>query len=203
MLELDQNLLVEIGGWPAPKEARALVERGRVREVQRDGAIIRAKIQGAEKVYDAQITLADRAANVEVRCTCAESRRSGRVCAHVLAAGLALLQPKISVGSRRSPSDEIGGHRPPLQGEQLSVERPRIIFSTHADGALELVLPKGTRVIPHAQIADFLTREFPALERSCELVFAPGFEEFRLDIGQPVFEARLEGALSGLALELI
>jgi superfamily II DNA or RNA helicase len=43
----------------------------------------------------------------------------------------------------------------------------------------------------------------PALERSCELVFAPGFEEFRLEIGQPAFEARLEGALSGLTLELI
>jgi superfamily II DNA or RNA helicase len=68
-------------------------------------------------------------------------------------------------------------------------------------------LPAGfssdSRVVPQAQIPDFLTREFPALERSCELVFAPGFEEFRLEIGQPAFEARLEGALSGLTLELI
>src|SRR5476651_66530 len=92
-LELNMNLLAEIGGWPALKEARALVERGKVSEAQRDGAIIRARVQGAEKVYEAQITLADRVANVEVRCTCAESRRSGRVCAHVLAAGLAVLQP--------------------------------------------------------------------------------------------------------------
>jgi len=41
------------------------------------------------------------------------------------------------------------------------------------------------------------------LERTCELVFAPGFEEFRLEIGQPTFEARLEGALPGLTLDLI
>src|SRR5271155_4012027 len=92
MLELNLNLLAEIGGWPALKEARALVERGRVREARRDGAVIRARVHGAEKIYDAQITLADRVANIEVRCTCAESRRSGRVCAHVLAAGLAMLR---------------------------------------------------------------------------------------------------------------
>jgi superfamily II DNA or RNA helicase len=61
----------------------------------------------------------------------------------------------------------------------------------------------GSRVISQAQIPDFLTREFAALERSCEPVFAPGFEEFRLEIGAPAFEARLEGALSGLTLELI
>jgi uncharacterized Zn finger protein len=93
MLELNQNLLAEMGGWPALKEARVLVERGRVSDVRREGAVIRARVQGAERVYEAQIMLADRVANVEVKCTCAESRRTGRVCAHVLAAGLAVLQP--------------------------------------------------------------------------------------------------------------
>ena len=207
MLELTTNLLVDIGGWPALKEARALVERGWVSDVHRDGAVVRARVQGAEKVYEAQITLADRVAHIEVRCTCAESRRSGRVCAHALAAGLALLQPQIAAavpsggppqGDRRLPT------APSLGTAAATGERPRIIFSTRSDGALELKTEtRGIRVIPRAQIADFLTHEFPALERSGELVFAPGFEEFRLDIGRPAFEARLEGALSGLTLELI
>src|SRR5476649_2206025 len=100
MLELNSNLLAEIGGWPALKEARALVEQGRVSNAHRDGAVIRARVQGGEKVYEAQITLADRVAHIEVRCTCAESRRSGRVCAHAMAAGVALL-----LGSRRPPGD--------------------------------------------------------------------------------------------------
>jgi len=369
-LELTNNLLAEIGGWPALKEARALVERGRVRDAHRDGAVIRARVQGAEKVYEAQITLADRVANVEVRCTCAESRRSGRVCAHSLAAGLALLKVVASgvagagprAGSFPGGSDSVlthslspcGDRRLPrflleeapagmarmeitvllplqlqeclakdpvriilearrddeartqpfdtvMRGlgagfavreeddcvltalEQITgsasginavprgkisiflralsdhprvwigkkqridvraaTEQPRIIFSTRADGTLELKVgtrvpscptnegdgkglpslpgwhfdgrqlvetiarPVGfssdTRIIPQAQIPDFLAREFPALERSCELVFAPGFEEFRLEIGRPTFEARLEGALSGLTLELV
>jgi len=202
MLELTTNLLVEIGGWPAFKEAQTLVGRRRVRDAHRDGAVIRARIQGAEKIYDAQITLADRAANIEVRCSCAESRRSGRVCAHALAAGLALLQPAAAVPLRAKEE----GKAPSRGGSPLPTEQPPIIFSRHPDGALELSTGGGSskvRVIPQAQIPDFLTREFPELERSCELVFAPGFEEFRLEIGRPTFEARLEGALPGLTLELI
>jgi hypothetical protein len=351
MLELNTNLLAEIGGWPALKEARALVLRGRVRDAQRDGALIRARVHGAEKIYDAQITLADRVAQVEVRCTCAESRRTGRVCAHVLAAGLALLEASATRGTaaittnRPSPSVPVERRQPPSpkrwlveeappgtptievtvllplqlqesltknplrlilearrnqEGENIpfdtatrgldagfavseederllaalekttgtasglnavpldkigillralsghprvwigkkhrievrgTTERPQITLSTRPDGALELNLAEpgsrgtkpwnfdrasliettplppgfssGTRTIPQAQIPDFLTRDFTALERNFELVFAPGFEEFQMEIGNPTFEARLEGALSGLTLELM
>jgi SNF2-related domain/Bacterial SNF2 helicase associated/Helicase conserved C-terminal domain len=358
MLDLTTNLLAEIGGWPALKEARGLVERGRVRNARREGNVIRATVQGAEKTHEPQITLADRVANIEVRCTCAESRRTGRVCPHALAAGLALLQPatpKVAVAGPREGSahnvrrlprvllDDAPSETPRLEltillplllnealtkdpvriilearrgddthlqpfenavrgastgfaiseeddhvlttlesscgtasginavsrsklsaflraladhprvwiGKKQRIEvhafseRPRVLFTTRDDGALELSamegpasadprttgrsslqknelpgwhfdgaqlsetpsLPPGftsnTRIISRDQIPDFLTRELPALERSCELVFAPGFEEFRLEIGQPTFEARLDGALSGLTLELI
>jgi hypothetical protein len=421
-VELTTNLLAEIGGWPALKEARVMVDRGRVHDARREGDTIRARIQGAEKTNDAQIILADRIANIEVRCTCAESRRTGRVCAHALAAGLALLQPAKSAiaasGSRRTPGDgqpsgsretpdssllsgsakpterrrevspsdspsnrrlprflleeaptgtphleltvllplnlkeafardvirvileinsqpfdaairpfslgiavsetddrvltalenltgsatginaiprdrigallhALGDHPRVWLGKkqrleiQAFAERPTIILNTNPDGALKLTLagsrrppgdgqPSGghempdasalsastnsiggrreisisnrtepspggrrlpseplllnwnfdgahltetpplpanfssaSRIIPGAQIPDFLTREFPLLERTCELIFAPGFQEFRLEIAHPTFEARLEGALSGLTLELI
>ncbi len=58
-----------------------------VREAGREDAVIRGKVQGAEKVHEPRITLAERVADIEVKCTCAESRRSGRVCAHALAVG--------------------------------------------------------------------------------------------------------------------
>ncbi len=384
MLELTRNLLVEIGGWPALKEARALVERGRVLDACREGDVIRARVEGAGKTHDARITLAERIANIEVRCTCAESRRAGRVCAHALAAGLALMKAASAVPpggdfpsngpatprervlsgfAKRTGSDpsttppsvrrlprwlleeappgtpriEItlllplqlneslakdpvriilearldDAHSQPfdtaLRGlgngfavgedderilaalEQLtgtaaginavprgkiglflraladhprvwlgkkqrievraSAERARIIFSRQPDGALELDLEyvgghrpplqtapspggrrlpnettaswhfdgaqltettplpagfsSGSRIISPARIPDFLTRELAGLERTCEIVFAPGFEEFHLEIGRPTFEARLDGALSGLTLELI
>jgi superfamily II DNA or RNA helicase len=93
MVELNTGLLADLGGWPALKEARGLVERGRVADVQREGPRIAGRVRGAEKTYEAQITLGERVSSVEVSCTCPESRRSGRVCAHALAVGLAALNP--------------------------------------------------------------------------------------------------------------
>jgi superfamily II DNA or RNA helicase len=197
-LELTNDLLVEIGGWAALKEARVLVNRGRVSDARREGDIIRARVQGAEKMHEPQIVLADRVANIEVRCTCAESRRTGRVCAHALAAGLAFLQPVKTVVSATVPA---GGSAP-----AASETRRQLILNLRTNGELELVSEGNRpppRMISRAQVPDFLSREFPALERSHELIFAPGSEEFRLEIGQPTFEARLEGALSGLTLELV
>ena len=377
MLELDSNLLAEIGGWQALKEARGLVERKKVSHLRRDGPIIRAKVHGAEKIYDAQITLADRISAVEVRCTCAESRR--RVCPHILAAGLAAAQlkhgpqsseaatvvpdsgppqkiqrlPRWPIGDAPSgiPSIEITVLLPLQLKESLrkdpvliileagrstdeqphpwnaifsyfksgfaaseeddrlltalenatgsvtginsvprakigtilhalknhprvwlgkkqrievqgTDERPRIVLSRREDGGLDMALrknpPLGTaaatselpispcsqtpfgnaivratplppplshwsldnhhltetpslppgfssnsRIIPPAQIPDFLSRDLPALERTCEIIFAPGFAEFQMEIGHPTIEARLDGALSGLTLELV
>ena len=198
MLELNLNLLAEIGGWPALKEARALVDRGRVTEARREGAVIRARVQGGEKIHEPQLTLADRVADIEVRCSCAEFRKTGRVCPHVLAAGVALLQPPKAPLPARPASVAV---QAPTQ--QKFIEGHQIIFSRRTDGALVLKGLPIPRVIQPDQIADFLSREFPALERTCELIFAPGFEEFRLEIDQPAFEAKLDGALSGLTLELV
>jgi hypothetical protein len=356
MVELNQSLLAELGGWPAMKEARALVERGKVLEVTRDGAAIRARVQGGEKVHEPQITLADRVANVTVRCTCPDSRRSGRVCAHALAAGLALISgsPRPpdagKLGHERSAKPAPGGRGLPRftlddapegtscleftvllplqlaealtkdpvrvilearrdndaqaqpldailpalrtgfavseEDERLlaafervacpiagvnaisrakigavlraldahprvwigkkqrievraSSERPQLVLRTREDRSLEVgtavpcrpskdakglaslpwilegttltesvILPagfppSGRLVVPREDIPDFLSRRLPELERACDLAFAPGFEEFQLEVGKPAFEARLDGALSGLTLELV
>ncbi len=85
-----------------------------------------------------------------------------------------------------------------------------LIANWSFDGATLTELPalppgfaSGTRVISLEKIPEFLSRELPALERTCELLFAPGFEEFRLELGRPAFEVRLDGALSGLTLNLV
>jgi superfamily II DNA or RNA helicase len=353
-LELSTNLLAEIGGWPALKEARLLVERGKVHDARREGDLVRARVEGAEKSYEAQITLAERIANIEVRCTCAESRRSGSVCAHALAAGLALLQPTPSrknpvsapspssirpgaqpamrhwlreeapagipeievtvllplhlreaanqkvvrvileatrkgqaqvlrwepamrelkagfavseedarllealekiIGALPGISDiprekmpvllrALSGHARVWLGKKERVEveaageRPELMLSWGENGSLELEaqkshfaeavnaaptlfpgwhfdgqqlvevppLPKGfirsSRLVPATEIPDFLVCDLPQLERDYELVFPAGFEDFVLETETPVFEARLEGALSGLTLDL-
>jgi superfamily II DNA or RNA helicase len=347
-LELSTNLLVELGGWPALKEARVLVGQGRVTNAQREGDVIRASVRGAEKTYEPQIILAERVANVEVRCTCVESRRTGRVCPHALAAGLALLQPAKSpapaasfakaaaqptkpkrwlreeappglpvlaasvllplqlraalekssariileaawtdgtalpwetairdaaqgfavdeadvrlldalekiAGSLSGISDvprekmpmllrALAGHPRVWLGKkqrieiEATTERPAIRPGWRADGALELAastakakeekgatevlpgwsfdgkrlaekpvmpagFPGGSRIIPPAQIPAFLAREWPRLERDYEFVLPPDFADFLLEVEKPAIEARLDGALSGLTLDL-
>ncbi len=153
-VELTTNLLAEIGGWPALKEARVMVERGRVHDAHREGNVVRARIQGAEKTNDAQIILADRVANVEVRCTCAESRRTGRVCAHALAAGLAVLQPpkgSASAGSRRPPGDGAALPSPSSGGRRL----PRVLIEDAPPGTPSLEL---TILLP-LNLADALAKD--------------------------------------------
>src|ERR1700678_4080185 len=133
MVELSTDLLVDLGGWPAMKEARGLVERGRVIEVKREGPRIAGRVQGAEKSYDAQIVLGERVSSVEVKCTCPESRRSGRVCAHVLAVGLALLKPPATP----APAKSMVVATKPAEGveSQANVELPRLIVGSRDDGS--------------------------------------------------------------------
>ena len=216
MLELNLNLLAEIGGWAALKEARALVERGRVSNARREGDVIRASVKGAEKVHEPQIMLADRVANVEVRCTCAEFRKTGRVCPHALAAGVALLpgSPRSQgmvtpvVAARRTAEPTASGT---FSGSEDSVEpspeeRPRIVIRTRSDGAFVFEDSRGpakTRIVPQAKLPEFLSRDLPLLERTGDVIFAPGVPEFLLEIASPEFEARLEGTLTGLTLDLV
>jgi superfamily II DNA or RNA helicase len=347
-VELSTNLLVELGGWAALKEARGILAQGRVTNARREGGVILASVRGAEKIYEPRIALGERVATVEVRCTCAESRKTGRVCAHALAAGLALLQPAVVAPVIAAKPAAIAPARSrPWQLDGTSPEKPRIeviaIFSPHfaealkrdsvriilearrenagatipwdaiaaelqqgfivsdeddrllseieevtgavigvnavprkkmpallralaghprvwlgktqrleivaarerpvirpawrADGALELmivgdepaketggleVLPgwhfdgarlvetaampegfsSGSRIVLPAQMPAFLAREWSRLEREYDFVFAPDFADFQLEMEKPVFEARLDGALSGLTLDL-
>jgi superfamily II DNA or RNA helicase len=206
MVELSTDLLVDLGGWPALKEARDLVERGRVSEVKREGSRISGRVQGPEKTHEAQIVLGERVSSVEVKCTCPESRRSGRVCAHALAVGLAVLKPpaapapaKLAVVSvARGGNDEA----------QADVERPRLFVESRDDGALELRLENarapgfsadGKRLVAHAAIPAFFARDWPALERACDVVMTP---RFVVAIAHPEIEAKLDGSLAGLTVEL-
>jgi superfamily II DNA or RNA helicase len=204
MVELSTDLLVDLGGWPAMKEARGLVERGRVGDVKREGARINGRVQGAEKSYDAQIVLGERVSSVEVKCTCPESRRSGRVCAHAIAVGLAALKPPAPVVAKPSAA-------PSLRQEMAvpaDAERLRLIITSRDDGALDLRLENGRlpgfspdrkRLVAHADIPGFLARDWPALESACDIEMPP---RFTVATAHPEIQAKLDGSLAGVSVEL-
>jgi superfamily II DNA or RNA helicase len=204
MVELSTDLLVDLGGWPAMKEARGLVERGRVSEVKREGARVTGRVQGAEKSYDAQIVLGERVSSVEVKCTCPESRRSGRVCAHAVAVGLALLKPPAAaVPVKPAVVSTARG-----EGTESNMERPRLVVGSRDDGALELRIengraagfsPDGKRVVAYPAIPGFLARDWRALESSCDVVMTP---RFSVNVAHPEIEAKVDGSFSGVTVEL-
>ncbi len=92
MVALTEKLLSSAGGWQAMKAARALVEAGRVVEATYEPPMLSGQVREAGKNYRAGLRLRS-ASDVENLCTCRESREWGKICAHSLAVGLALLAP--------------------------------------------------------------------------------------------------------------
>jgi superfamily II DNA or RNA helicase len=183
MLELSTNLLVDIGGWPALKEARGLVERGQVIEALREGDQIRGKVRGAEKIYDAQITLADRVANVEARCTCVESRKHGRVCAHILAVGFALLRPAPATtgAPARLPKPlETGTGIASFQAENVPVTLEARLEGALSGLTLELIAHYGGKPFPLGERgSSFPRRDAAAEQKALGQVESAGFKAVR------------------------
>lgn len=91
-IPLTEKLLADAGGWAALKEARGMLAAGRVIEAGYAPPNLSGRVRGAETEYRAGLRIGSRT-DIENTCTCVESRRWGRVCAHSLAVGLAVLKP--------------------------------------------------------------------------------------------------------------
>ena len=154
MVELSTDLLVELGGWPALKEARGFVARGRVSAVGRDGARISGRVQGVDKSYDARIVLGDRVSSVEVKCTCPESRRSGRVCAHALAVGLVALNGARTPSATAPHAPARGEGRPALGAAPATSEALRV--ATTSNGPRRFLTDEAPPEIPRLEVTFLL-----------------------------------------------
>ena len=92
MIPLSEKLLADAGGWQAMKEARGILAAGRVSDARYDPPELTGRVRGAETEFRAGLRIASKT-DIENTCTCMESRRWGRICAHSLAVGLAVLAP--------------------------------------------------------------------------------------------------------------
>lgn len=92
MIPLTEKLLADAGGWQAMKEARQLFAAGRVRDARYEPPELLGHVRGAETEFRSGLRITSKTDIVNT-CTCAESRRWGRICAHSLAVGLAVLAP--------------------------------------------------------------------------------------------------------------
>ena len=93
MIELNERLLADAGGWQAMKEARALCEMDRVIEAAWEPPMLQGRVRTGETEYRAGLRVLSKS-NVENLCSCRDSRQRGMICAHSLAVGLAVLKPR-------------------------------------------------------------------------------------------------------------
>ncbi len=94
---------MEAGGWQVMKRARMLVEQGRVSDVSFDGTLVKGTVGDGKRQQRTGMLIRGRT-DVENLCSCPEARRSGILCQHALAAGLAIARGQEASGATSEPS---------------------------------------------------------------------------------------------------
>lgn len=126
MTELTEKFLVSIGGWPAMKQARAIHAAGRITEASWQPPLLRGRVNDGGKDFTAALRIRN-SIDIENLCPCRESRARGLICAHVMAVGLAVLNP--GSGSRsQSTSTASAAKREPSSPTTDAKPRTRITF---------------------------------------------------------------------------
>ena len=91
-VELSRQFLSDTGGWREMKEARAIHAAGRVGAASYRDGILEAEVREGVKTLKVRAEIRSRT-DVVNHCPCFRARRDGIICAHVLAAGLEVLEP--------------------------------------------------------------------------------------------------------------
>ncbi len=108
-IRITERFLMDTGGWQAMKHAKALLEMGRVVSFNYTPPVLHGLVREGEVEFRAGLKIRTYT-DVENICSCRESREWGTICAHSLALGLALIQPKPEI----KPSSPPANAKPPL-----------------------------------------------------------------------------------------
>jgi superfamily II DNA or RNA helicase len=92
-IQITERFLLDTGGWPALKHAKALVQMGRVVSFHYSPPILRGLVREGETEYRAGLKIRSYT-DVENLCSCRDSREWGTICAHSLALGLTSIRPE-------------------------------------------------------------------------------------------------------------
>jgi len=80
---------MDTAGWQVVKRARMLVDQGRILDVSFDGKLVRGSVGDGEKSQRSGMLIKGRT-DVENLCNCRESQRTGTLCHHAIALGVAV-----------------------------------------------------------------------------------------------------------------
>ncbi|MBI1176094.1 hypothetical protein GC207_01500 [bacterium] len=123
-VQLSEQLLQKAGGWQAMKEARAIHADGKVLSVEWNPPRLTGEVQSGTGVIKTGLIIKDHI-NVENLCPCKESRQWGRICAHALALGVAVLNPPLAGSSRHEEKQTSGSDTRKLKSDPSPIsEQP-------------------------------------------------------------------------------
>lgn len=91
-LELTRDLLMDAGGHVEMKKARAIHRDGGVKSAEYQNGILSGETRVGGKIKRVSMEIISRT-HMENHCTCLLVRQDGRVCAHVMAIGLEIIDP--------------------------------------------------------------------------------------------------------------
>ncbi len=91
-LELTRDLLMDLGGHVEMKKARAIHREGGVQSAEYRDGVLSGELRVGGRMKKVSMELISRT-HVENHCTCLMVRKDGRVCAHVMALGLEVIDP--------------------------------------------------------------------------------------------------------------
>jgi superfamily II DNA or RNA helicase len=91
-LELTRDLLMDAGGHVEMKKARAIHRQGGVNSAQYQGGVLSGETRVGGRMKKVSMEIISRT-HMENHCTCMMVRRDGRVCAHIMAIGLEVIDP--------------------------------------------------------------------------------------------------------------
>lgn len=131
-MEITEKWLHEIGGWQAMKAARMLVVAGKVQVTERTTECIRGSVGGEKSKLNSGLLIRSRS-DVENLCTCVVARKTGQICEHALAVGLASLLPQ---GREQTKEGNSEGSAP---SRETAV---KVTDMATASGQLSLYLPE-------------------------------------------------------------
>lgn len=123
-LELTRDLLMDVGGHVEMKKARGIHRDGGVKSAEYKDGVLSGETRVSGKIKRISMEMISRT-HMENHCTCLMVRQDGRVCAHIMAIGLELIDPQVKVAA---PSASVEDKWPVLSDDgtplQLQVMLP-------------------------------------------------------------------------------
>ncbi|MGC6464281.1 MAG: DEAD/DEAH box helicase [Akkermansiaceae bacterium] len=151
-LELTRDLLMDAGGHVEMKKARAIHREGGVKSAEYRDGVLSGETRVGGKIKRISMEIISRT-HMENHCTCLMVRKDGRVCAHIMAIGLEVIEPTAPVianETKKPEEDNWPGLSPEGEDVELSVMLPLKVEQSWDRGQLMVgfgVLVKGEETL--------------------------------------------------------